>query len=450
MRSYVTHTEAELRDAAAFAVERAVAAGASARASANHSGSGKIVVQGGEVETAERHVEQSLQITVFHENRHGSASTAALDHLSIGRAVDEAVLIATRVEPEADGGLPPADWLATDGPSPELFAPGVLDAADLLDTAFLLDRAATAGPRPPATSLRISQAAAFSSEGIWALATSNGFCRSRRYSDHSLWCMALAQAAGDAASDYYSSRDRLIDALEPAEMIARRAVERTLMALGGRSVPSHRGAVLLEPRVATVLIDEIVGALSGMAQFRKASFLVDPIGRLVAAAHLDLVEDPFEPLGLASGGFDSEGVAGSKRSLIEAGVARGLLLSSYSARKLGMRSTGNALGPYNLRLSSRDAGGDRDVMLASLGTGLLVTEFQGGETDPISGNWTRAVKGYWVEGGTIVHPVLDVTLAGSLPDMLMAIRAVGDDVERHGAVRTGSILIDMMQVGGSA
>lgn len=450
MSGYLTHDEAELRNVAAAAVERAIARGAGASATVHHDGSGKIVFREGEVETAERNVRQSLRITVHVEGRHGSASTAALDRDSVARAVDEAFLIANELQPEPDADLPPTEWLAFDGPSPELYSPDVADASVLLDTASAIHDAATQFAAPDGVSLRISEAAAAAGEGIWALATSNGFCRSGRYSINSRWCMALAQDSNGTISDYQQSRDRRADALAGPETIARDAIERALAAIGPRSISSRRTPVLFDARIAHVLVDELVGALSGMAQVRKSSFLRDPLDRPIAAGHLDLDEDPFEPFGLASGGFDSEGIAGSRRTIIDGGVARGLFLGTFSGRKLGMQSTGNAEGPYNLRLTSRAAGGNRAAMLARLGTGLLVTGIQGGGTDPVTGNWTRAVKGFWVENGSVVHPIEDVTVAGSLPEMLMGVAAVGEDVERQGAIRTGSILVEEMQLGGRA
>ena len=180
------------------------------------------------------------------------------------------------------------------------------------------------------------------------------------------------------------------------------------------------------------------------------SFLPDPVGRQVAAPHLTLHEDPFEPLGLSSGGFDSEGIVGCARDILRDGVVQGLFLSSFTGRKLGLASTGNADGFYNLQLTSSAQGGDFDAMLRMLGTGLVVTQFQGGKTDPASGNWTQAVRGLWVEDGAVVHAVTDVTLAGTMDAMWNGVRAVGHDVERLGAIRTGSILIDAMQMGGRA
>lgn len=450
MTGYLTHDEAELRDVATAAVERATARGARASASVHNDGSSKIVLREGEVETAERNVGQSLRISVHLQDRHGSASTAALDRQSILTAVDEAFLIAREVQPEPDADLPPTEWLAFDGPSPELYCPGVADPSELLDAASAIHDAASRLSTPDGISVRISEAAATAGEGMWALATSDGFCRSGHYSISSRWCMALAQDGNGTASDYQQSSDRRGDALPGPEAIARGAVERTVAAVGPRSISSRRTRVLFDARVAHVLVDELVGALSGMAQVRKSTFLLDPLGRRITAGHLDVREDPFEPFGLASGGFDSEGIAGSQRTIIDGGVARGLFLGTFSARKLGMRSTGNAQGPYNLRLTSRASAGDRAAMISRLGTGLLVTGIQGGGADPVTGNWTRAVKGFWVEDGSVVHPVEDVTLASSLPAMLMGIAAVGDDVERHGAISTGSILIDEMQLGGRA
>ncbi|RSV36459.1 hypothetical protein CA234_18335 [Sphingomonas sp. ABOLE] len=228
------------------------------------------------------------------------------------------------------------------------------------------------------------------------------------------------------------------------------AAGRARRALGARAVSSRRGPVLFDPRTAAMLVDTLAGALAGTAQYRRMSYLPDPLGRQVAAPHLDLREDPFEPLGLASGGFDGEGIAGASRPILRSGIVEGLFLSSFSGRKLGMASTGNADGYYNLRLTSTAESGNWPEMLRMLGTGLVVTHFEGGKTDPASGNWAQAVRGLWVEDGEIIHAVTDVTLAGHVPAMLAAIRAVGRDVERIGAIRTGSILIDDMQLGGRA
>lgn len=449
MTELLTQDETALRDAAALAVELAGRRGATARASVHHEGVAKIAVRGGEVETAERSGTQGLGLTVFHEGRRGSASTASFDRASIERVVEEAMLIAGHVQPDPDAGLPPADALAFSGPTPEVYSDSPRNPDTLLTAATLMDRlAGNVARADPA--LRPGESVAVATEGLWALATSDGFCRSVRRSNDGRWSVMLAQDEGGRTSDFCQSQERRVDALTPPEQLVNTAAARARAALGARAVASRRCPVLFDPRMAVSLVSDLAGALTGMAQIRGMTFLREPLGQSVAAAHLDLVEDPFEPLGLASGGFDSEGIAGSPRSILRSGVVEGLFLSSFSGRKLGMASTGNADGFYNLRLTSTAPSGDVAAMLRMLGTGLVVTQFQGGKTDPATGNWTQAVKGLWVEDGEIVHAVTDVTLAGHLPAMLNGIRAVGHDVERQGAIRTGSILVDDMQVGGKA
>lgn len=449
MTRLLTHSEAELREAAQLAVELAGRRGARARASVNHDAVARIAVRDGAVETAERSGSQGLGLTVFHEGRRGSASTVGFDRAAVERVVAEAMLIAGHVQPDPDADLPPADSLAFSGPVPVLYADSPRSPEALLDTADTMNRVAIdiAGAD---RRLRAGETVAVASEGLWALATSDGFCRSAMRSNDSRWTVMLAQDEGGGTSDFCQSQDRRVDALLSAEQLARTAADRARSALGARSVDSRSCPVLFEPRVAATLVCELAGALTGMAQHRRMSFLPDPIGRRIAAAHLDLHEDPFEPLGLASGGFDSDGIAGASRAILRGGVVEGLFLSSFTARKLGMAPTGNADGYYNLRLTSTAESGDWPAMLRMLGTGLVVTQFQGGKTDPASGNWTQAVRGLWVEDGQVLHAVTDVTLAGTMSAMLNGIRAVGQDVERLGAIRTGSILIDDMRVGGRA
>ncbi|MEG3092126.1 TldD/PmbA family protein [Sphingomonas sp. PB1R3] len=449
MTMLLTQTEADLRDAAQMAVELAGKRGARARASVHHEGIAKIAVRAGEVETAERSGSQGLGLTVFHEGRRGSASTAAFDRASIARLVEEAMLIAGHVQPDPDADMPPAYALAFAGMIPTIYADSPRGPETLLDAATTLDGVAS-GIAAADSRLRAGESVAVATEGLWALATSDGFCRSVMRSNDTRWTVMLAQDAGGSISDFAQSQQRRVEDLLSAEHLATLAAERARGSLGAKAVDSRRCPVLFEPRTAATLVGELAGALTGAAHYRRMSFLPDPIGRRVAAPHLSLHEDPFEPLGLASGGFDSEGIAGSSRAILRDGVVEGLFLSSFSGRKLGLASTGNADGYYNLRLTSSAEGGDWEAMLRRLGTGLVVSQFQGGKTDPASGNWTQAVRGLWVEDGRVVHAVNDVTLASTMDAMLNGIRAVGSDVERLGSIRTGAILIDDMQVGGRA
>lgn len=448
---YTMQDDAALRDAAASAVEHARALGADgASAHARAGGGVRIVVRDGVAETAVRDGYQSLAVTLFRDGRSGSASTAALDPAAIRRAADEAFAIAGHVRPDPTAGLADPDTLAMQGLAPELLAPSGKDAAALLDLALEGETLALAQPVPRGVSLRISESGAASSDLRSALATSAGFCRSTASSSHGRWIMALAQGVDGAVQDYDETSDRRFDRLAEPQVVAARAVERAAAQLGSRAIASRRAAVLFDARVASAIVGDLVAALSGGAQYRRSSWLPDAIGRTVAGDHVDLVEDPFEPFGMASGAYDAEGVAGSTRRVIDGGVVRGYFLDTYTARRLGRRSTGNAGGPWNLRLTSRDAGGSAAIMRARVDTGLLVTRLLGGATDPVTGTWTRAVAGFWIERGEIVHPVADVTVAGTMTAMLAGLIAIGDDVHRAGSIRSGSILIDDMQIGGAA
>ena len=209
--------------------------------------------------------------------------------------------------------------------------------------------------------------------------------------------------------------------------------------------------VLFESTIAVGLIGSFVQAVSGGALYRKASFLLDSLGKPVMAGHLDILEDPHVPEAVGSAPFDSEGVRTKARRVVDAGVLQGYFLSSYSARKLGMRTTGHAGGSQNLRLVSRltDPKDDLPEMLRKLGSGLFVTELMGQGVNGVTGDYSRGASGFWVEDGRIVHPVEEITIAGNLREMLQGIQAVGADTYTYGAKTTGSVLVDGMKLAGS-
>lgn len=445
--AFLKRSEAELRDIAQLAVDHAgTINGARARVSVSASGGSNASVRDGQVDKAQRDGGQRLDVTVFLDGRTGNSSTAALDAASVKLAVEEAATIARNVQPDPNVDLADPAWLAFEGPAPQVFAPydGGIEA--LLESALAMEREAAAAV-PSGHDITIIETGATSSEHGWALAISGGFCRSVLSSTHSRWCAAMVRDESGQSIEFAESSDCRFDALDPADGIAQLTIARAVARLGARSAPAMRGPVLFEARIAQVIVYDVIAALDGMAQSRGATFLPDPIGRKVAADHVTLTEDPFEDFGTGSAPFDSEGVAGSCRALIEEGIGRGCLLGSLAARRMGLRSTGNADGAYNLALTSTAEGGDLAAMRTRLGRGLVVTAIKGGETDPVTGNFTRAVSGYWVEDGAVAYPVDDLTIAGSMPDMLNTIIAIGSDVERQGALRSGSILIDGIQVG---
>jgi PmbA protein len=249
---------------------------------------------------------------------------------------------------------------------------------------------------------------------------------------------------------WYSSMRDAAELASP-EAVGRYAAQRALARLQSRRVATCEVPVLFEAPVAAGLLGAFVQAISGGALYRKASFLVDSLGRQILPHHVDLREDPHIPKGKGSAMFDDEGVLTRSRSVVDGGIVQGYFLSSYSARKLGMRTTGHAGGSHNLSLTSRltEPGDDLEAMIARMGRGLLVTELMGQGVNNVTGDYSRGASGYWVEGGRIVHPVEEITIAGNLREMLADIAAIGADVYAAGAKSVGSVLIDHMKLAGS-
>lgn len=444
--------EERLRAAASLAVDQALSLGdVAVSATARIGGGMRVTVAQGTADKALRDLTQSLVVTVYNQGRMGTASTSSLDEVAIRRAATEAVATAALVSPDPDAGLADPALLAHDTPMPELASPSGLSVAELSDRAFALDAAASSTKIPPGTAIRVAETGVASSDGRVALATSAGFCRSYSFSHHALWAMVKAEQDGQSAIDGNQSMERRFQTLDSVEAVAATAVERAVSQLGSRSLPTQRASILFDARTATSLLGPLVGALNGTAQFRRTSLFQDALGTSIAPDHIDLLEDPFVPFGMASGAYDREGVAGQRRAVIEAGMVKGYLLDSRAARRLSMQSTGNADGPWNLRFSSRNSPAlDRAALCARMGQGLLVTKLSGGATDPVSGNWTYAASGFWVADGALAFPVSDITVGGNLRQMIGSLDAIGSDVYRQGAFQSGSILIHDLQIGGAS
>ncbi len=446
---YLLRTEADLAKLASYAIDKSAALGAAqAGAIVSEAGGINIQVANHAVETATRDGDQSLVVTVHQNGRTGSATTQALSREAIDKAVEQALAMATQLEPDEDAGLADRDALAWATPDVPLFAPSGSSAADLIQAALALEAAALG--EATGDKVRVTQAGAASRDSRWALATSQGFCRTGGASMQSLWCQVIAERDKAMVQDHWMSVDRQYKGLDPESVVGRRAAQRALTRLGATTLSTRRAPVLIDATVAASLVRDLCAQLGGQAQYRRMTFLPDALGQTIAAPHLSLTEDPFEPFGLASAAFDDEGVAGKRRQVVEDGLVKGLFLGSRMARKLGLSSTGNAGGMRNLTLTSRDTrpGDDLDSMLRKLGTGLWLTRFMGGGVNPTTGAYSRAASGFWVENGQVVGPVEGFTVAGNLQAMLQAIIAVGADVHRSGGVRTGSVLLPDLQIAG--
>ncbi|MEJ0028839.1 MAG: metallopeptidase TldD-related protein [Rhizomicrobium sp.] len=449
MSGYLLHDEATLSQIARDAVCRARRSGFDQAVCVAREFAGlTIKVKNGVPETAVRDGGQSVSVTVFDGGRTGTATTSTLTTQAVQTAVERAIAIARQVESDAAAGCADSEWLARDGRDVELYAPSGLPAADIAAAAKAIEDAAIdASATQPA---RVMEAGAVSQDSRWARAIGADFCRAASASSQSRWCVAIAERDGAMNRAAWRSAERRTDRLAPPQAIGATAVALAARKLGARAVKTQAAPVLLDATIAGSLVREFCGGLFGAPQHQKSTFLADAIGQRVLASHLDLVEDPFEPFGMASGGCDSEGVAGMHRFVVREGVVEDYFLSSRWARKLGRRSTGNADGTWNLFLTSRTTtnGDDLAGMLRRLGRGLWVTEFLGGRCDPVTGTYSKAVAGFWVEDGEAAFPVQDVTIAGELATMLDHIRFVGADVYRDGAVRTGSILLGDMKIAG--
>ncbi|MGB5102988.1 MAG: metalloprotease PmbA [Steroidobacteraceae bacterium] len=397
----------------------------------------------GEVETVEYQRDRGMGVTVYFGTRKGTASTADLSPAALRETVAKACSIARFTAQDPCAGLPDADTLATDIPDLDLAHPWDLSPEHACQMAIDCEAAAMAvDPR-----ITNSEGAGVSSHrGLRAYGNSLGFLAAYPGTLHSVSCAVLGVDGEEMERDYWYSTARDWRELEDVASVGRRSGERAVRRLGARKLPTMKVPVLFSPDVARGLVGHFTGAIRGGSQYRRASFLLDAAGQQVFPDWFSISERPHLPRALASAPFDHEGVATRDRELVAGGVLTGYLLGTYSARKLGLRTTGNAGGPHNLIVAGR--GRDFDAMLALMDRGLLVTELMGQGVNGVTGDYSRGAAGFWVEGGRIAYPVHEVTVAGNLKEMYRAIVDVGSDVDLRGGTRTGSILVEQMTIAG--
>ncbi len=434
-----------LKSRVADALSLARRLGASqAEASASFSSGLSVTVRMRSVETLEYHRDQGLGVTVYFGHRKGGASTSDLSARAIEESVRKACSLARYTAEDSCAGLADAERLARDIPDLDLWHPWSLDAAGAIELATDCEAEALAAD----SRVTNSEGAAVSShDGSRVYGNSHGFLHGYRDTHHSLSCAVLAGRAGQMERDFEFTTARDPADLDSAIRVGREAARRAVARLGAVKPDTRTAPVLYPARLARGLIGHLVGAISGGAQYRRSSFLLDSIGTKVLAGCVSIDERPHIAKGLASAPYDDEGVATADRRLVDGGILQGYVLGSYSARKLGMSSTGNAGGVHNLVVA--DTGVSFDGLLAAMGTGLLVTELMGSGVNPVTGDYSRGATGFWVENGAISYPVSEVTIAGNLRAMLQGILAVGTDVDLRGGIRTGSILVREMTIAGN-
>jgi PmbA protein len=403
-----------------------------------------VSVRLGEVETIEYQRDRGMGVTVYFGKRKGSASTADLGDAALRETVAKACSIARFTAEDPCAGLADPDTLATDIPDLDLSHPWDLTPERACEIALQCEAAALAvDPR-----ITNSDGAGIGSHrGLRAYGNSHGFLAAYPGTVHSLSCAVVGAAGEEMERDYWYTTARDWRDLEPAEAVGRASGARAVQRLGARKLGTMRVPVLFAPDVARGLVGHFVGAVRGGSQYRRASFLLDAAGQSVFPEWFSISERPHLPRALASAPFDHEGVATHDRELVSGGVLLGYVLGTYSARKLGLRTTGNAGGTHNLIVHGR--GRDLEGMLALMDRGLFVTELMGQGVNGVTGDYSRGAAGFWVEGGRIVHPVHEITVAGNLRDIYKGIVDVGADVDLRGGIRTGSVLVERMTVAGA-
>ncbi len=381
-----------------------------------------------EVENVEFTNDGALGITVYQQGRKGSASTADLSEAALKQTVEAAVNIAKYTSVDKCSGLADKSLLEMNPVDLDLYHPKQLSTDDAIALALACETAGLSVDKR----ITNSDGASFSSfEGFRVYGNSHGQIVGYPSTRHNLNCVLIASDGDDMLS---------------AEQVGRQAAAETIARLHAQKIKTGKYPIMFRSDVANTLFGHFIAAISGGNLYRKSSFLLDALGEPIFPDFLTINEKPLIKKALASSAFDNEGVKTIERAIVEKGDLKSYLLTSYSARKLGLTTTGNAGGIHNWRLTSN--GGDFNAMLKQLGTGLLVTELMGQGVNVVNGDYSRGAAGFWVENGEIVYPVAEITIAGNLKDMFKNIVAIGADTETRGSIHTGSVILEQMQVAG--
>jgi PmbA protein len=398
----------------------------------------------GEVENLEYTNDRGIGVTVYHGLKKGSASTSDFSVGALRETVTKASTFAKYTAADECAGLADAELMASEIPDLELSHPWQIDADNAIRMAIDCEDAARDYDR------RISNsegATVATSSGVRAYGNSHGFIGSFPRTSHSISCSVVGESNGDMERDYHYSSARDAADLETPESIGETAAQKTVGRLGSRKIKTTKAAVLYAPEIARGFVGHVIGAIAGVAQYRRSSFLLGAVGEKIFPDFFQLQERPHIPKAMASAPYDAEGVATSDRDIVVDGVLEGYVLSSYSARRLGLKTTGNAGGAHNLIVPGNSEG--LDSIMQSMQSGLMVRELIGQGVNPVTGDYSRGAVGYWIEDGEIAYPVHEVTIAGNLRDLYPRIVAIGNDQDLRGGIRCGSILVDEMTIAGA-
>ena len=439
-----TYTPAQLAELALATMELAKQQGASSAECDISEGIGHdISVRRGEVESIEYNQDKGLTLTVYVGQKKGHASTADLSPKGLQSSVEAALNIARYTAADPHAGLAEAAQMAQHFPELSLCHPWDISVTDSIALAAEAEAAALG----VSDKLTNTEGGSLSTSiGQFVYANSHGFCHGWQSSRHSLSASVIASLGEEMQRDYWYSSARSAQDLDSAANVGRTAGERTLRRLGSRQVKTGKYPVLFDATVAASLFGHAVGAVSGSSLYRGSSFLLDSLGKAIFSPLVNITENPFVLKGNASGAFDNEGVATRQRAFVQNGVIEGYFLGTYSARKLGLSSTGHAGGIHNMHVLG--TGPSTAELIRDMGTGFIVTELIGQGVNGITGDYSRGAAGFWVENGVIAYPVDEVTIAGNLLAMYQNISAIGNEALTRGAWTTGSVLISQMTVSG--
>lgn len=445
----ISDTELELQtskleEAVHKALDLAALHSSSAEVGITKSSGFKTTTRLGNLEQIEFNRDGSLWINIYSGERRGSASSTDLSQKSIAQAVNAAIEAARYTSSDPCSGLAEPELMAFDAPKLQLYFPWVVEPQEAASLAAQSEQIALGKDRRIVN----SEGAAVSSHcKVRVYGNSHGFLKSYLSSSHSLSCCVIAEQGGSMERDYSYTVARSPDDLASSEWVGEEAAQRTLARLGARQVETQLAPVILRAEVATSLWHHFISAISGGNLYRRSSFLLESLGEELLPKWLSITEHPHLSKGLGSAPFDAEGVKTQELEIVSAGRLQTYLLDSYSARQLGMRSSGHSGGVYNWNFLGQTE--ELPAMIRRMGRGLLVTELMGQGVNMVTGDYSRGASGFWVEHGEIQHPVHGVTIAGNLRDIFHNIAAIGSDIETRSNIQAGSILLESMKIAGS-
>ncbi|WGE53717.1 metalloprotease PmbA [Actinobacillus equuli] len=436
--------EQELRQAVEFALNFAKKSGAEAEVGVTKVAGLSVSTRLEQTENIEFNNDGSLGISVYVGKRKGNASTSDLQPQSIQRAVESALAIAKYTSEDECAGLADKEVMAFDAPDLELYHQADISVEQAVELALEAEHHALNADEKIVN----SEGATFNSHsGVRVYGNTHGMLQSYLSSRYSLSCSVISAYEDQLERDYEYTISREFDKLQSPEWVGRQAAFKAVDRLNPQKIKTCEVPVIFYNDVATGLIGHLAGAISGGALYRKSSFLLDKLGTQILPSWFAISERPHLLRQLASSAFDSEGVITQDREIITDGVLQTYLMTSYSARKMGLKTTGHAGGIHNWLVKPNRTGG-LDTLLKEMGTGLLVTEFLGSAINAVTGEYSRGAAGFWVENGEIQYPVAEITIAGQLQEMYKNLVAVADDIEHRSNIQTGSILLDKMKISG--